>query len=59
MFFVLMGILTISDVAVFLIMNHASKQEETGPQIAGLVSSLGITVCDLVLLGQAIEMNLI
>lgn len=59
MFFVLMGILIISGVAVFLIMNHASKQEETGPQIAGLVSSLGITICDLVLLGQAIEMNLI
>ena len=59
MFFVLMGILAISGVAVFLIMNHASKQEETGPQIAGLVSSLGITICDLVLLGQAIEMNLI
>lgn len=59
MFFVFMGILVISGVAVFLIMNHASKQEDMGPQIAGLVSSLGITLCDLLILGQAIEMNLL
>ena len=59
MFFVLMGILVLSGVAVFLIMNHASKQEDTGPQIAGLVSSLGITLCDLFILGQVIEMNLL
>lgn len=59
MFFVLGGILVLSGVAIFLIMNHASKQEETGPQIAGLISSFGILCCDLVLVGQAMVMNLI